>query len=108
MRHSLLFFDFIDHDFKGIIDINKTRELLSEWTITRSSDRCFEIEGRKIENMDWLRLWNNLEQSGHLFLYDYQDETELYLHRARRENKSRIAKDADLDNLTVQLILETK
>lgn len=96
------------YDFKGIKDMDKILELLSEWTVTKHSDQCFEIEGREVEKIDWLRLWNNLEDSGHLFLYDYQNETELYLLRARRGSKSRIAKDADLDTLTVQLILETK
>lgn len=91
-------------DFKNITNLARLEECLSDWEIKKISDRIFQISGRDFVNKDMEHLYHAIGVNGHIFVYDYQNQSERFYQRHPKGRKRWIARDADLDAQTVSLI----
>ena len=78
----------------------------SSLTVTKLSDRTFLLSGRPYTSIDFIRVWQAIGSDGHIFIYDYEADDETYRQKRPKGRKRDIARDADLDSLTVSKLTE--
>ncbi len=76
-------------------------QALADWTVTKHSKRCLELNGRPLNLTDICRIW---VAAGHVFLFDLDNEKEIYNSRKSSNRKLLRVKMEQLDHHTRQLI----
>src|SRR5690349_15167558 len=92
-------------DLKNIRDVSGIDRILSDWSVTKLSERTFEISGRPYTGGDLMQINHCLGNNGHIFIFDYEDDSEYYRPKKRANRRQYEARDSDLDEKTLHQIL---
>lgn len=93
-------------DFKNITVPSLLDNALTDWKLTKISERTFELTGREYTRTDLISLYGCIGSDGHIFIFDYQTGDEFYLPKRPKGRKRDTARDSDLDSQTLQAIAE--
>lgn len=99
MNHPTYLFDF-----KNVTSLIGVEKVLSDWSVNKLSDRSFEATGRDFTRSDIIQLYQWIGPDGHIFVYDFQTKGEYYRQKNPAGRKRSVARDSDLDTLTLQAI----